>query len=273
VDFLTTIARERREIVKHEARRVSLAELRDRAEARRGDSREFLAALRRASGDPIRAIAEVKRASPSAGTLREQYDPGALAFGYAKAGAAAISVLTEPSRFLGSVEDLSRARERVSLPILQKDFVVDERQIYAARAAGADAVLLIVALLDKAELLDFAALAAEIGLEVLAEVHEEAELEIAVEIEGAIGVNNRDLHTLEVRRGWAERLLPRIPSDRVRVAESGYRQRAEIEALAQLGADAVLIGEALLRSASPGEALAALFGRDGAAGESGERDR
>ena len=257
------MAHERREHLKREERRVSLSELRDRAEARSGDARGFLAALRRGAGEPLRVIAEVKRASPSAGVLREKYDPGGLAEMFAKAGAAALSVLTEPSRFQGSIEHLVRVREKATVPVLLKDFVVDERQLYAARAAGADAALLIVALLPPAQLRDYAALASEIGLDLLVEIHEERELDRALEIEGGIGVNNRNLRTLEVRRGWAERLLPRIPPDRVRVAESGYRERADLDVLAGGGADAVLIGEFLLRSESPGDALRALIGGSG----------
>lgn len=259
MDFLTSVARERREQVKHDGKRISLAELRDRAEARSGDARGFLAALRRGAADPIRVIAEVKRASPSAGVLREDFDPGVLAEGYAKAGAAAISVLTEPSRFHGSIDHLVRARERVTVPVLLKDFVVDERQLYGARAAGADAALLIVALLPLTQLRDYAALASEIGLDLLVEIHEEREIERALTVEGAIGINNRDLRTLEVRRGWAERLLPRIPAERVRVVESGYKARADLDAPAHGGADAVLIGESLLRAESPGDALRALM--------------
>jgi indole-3-glycerol phosphate synthase len=187
---------------------------------------------------------------------------------YEKAGASAISVLTEPSRFGGSVEHLARVRERTHIPTLLKDFVVHERQIYEARAVGADAALLIVKLLGPGQLQDLAALARELSLEVLVEIHEEKELERALEVEGAvIGVNNRDLRTLEIRRGWAERILPSIPTDRLRVAESGYSERAELRALDEIGADAVLVGESLLRSESPGDALRALLAAEGEAPE------
>jgi indole-3-glycerol phosphate synthase len=262
VDFLRTIARERKDRLKQDARRVSLVELRDRAEARGGDARPFASSLRRATGEPIRLIAEVKRASPSAGVLRSEYDPAGIAIDYARAGAAAISVLTEPYRFLGSVEDLRRVREKVDVPVLLKDFVVDERQIYEGRAAGADAVLLIVALLSPTQLRDYATLAADVGLDALVEIHDEAEVERALEVEGVIGVNNRNLRTLAIRSGWAERLIDRLPVERVRVAESGYRTREEIANLERLGADAVLVGESLVREASPGGALARLLGRE-----------
>jgi len=265
VDFLTTMARERRELVLREERRVSTAELRDQAEMRSADVRPFGQALRRGDKGGIRAIAEVKRSSPSAGVLREQYEPASIAMAYEKAGASAISVLTEPSRFGGAIEHLSRVRDRVQLPVLLKDFVIHERQLYQARAAGADAVLLIVALLDSTQLLDYASLARELSLEPFLEIHEERELERAPLVPGAgIGVNNRDLRSLEIRQGWAERIIPKIPADRLRVAESGYREPAELEALGRAGADAVLVGESLLRSESPGEALRALLGGDGA---------
>jgi len=249
VDFLTTMARERRELVLREERRVSTAELRDQAEMRSADVRPFCQALRRGDKDGVRAIAEVKRSSPSAGVLREQYEPATIAMAYEKAGASAISVLTEPSRFGGAIEHLSRVRDRVQLPVLLKDFVIHERQLYQARAAGADA-----------------ALARDLSLEPLLEIHEERELERALAVPGAgIGVNNRDLRSLEIRQGWAERIIPGIPADRLRVAESGYRERGELDALGRAGADAVLVGESLLRSESPGEALRALLGGDGKA--------
>ena len=250
------MGRERRERVLREERRISTVELRDRAESRISDARPFLEALRRDAGIPIRAIAEVKRSSPTAGVLRESYDPGGIASAYAEAGARAISVLTEPTRFGGSIDDLRRVRERVTVPVLLKDFVVHERQLYEAKAEGADAALLIVGLLGPGQLRDFAALMREIALAPLVELHEVEELERALEIDGAaIGVNNRDLRKLEMRRGWAEELLPRIPAERVRIAESGYSRREEIERLEQLGADAVLLGESLLRTNAPGEAL------------------
>lgn len=263
MDFLTTIARERRERVLRDERRVSTAELRDRAEMRSADVRPFGQALRRDGADAVRAIAEVKRSSPSAGVLREEYEPAAIAMAYEKAGATAISVLTEPTRFGGSIDHLSRVRDRIQLPVLLKDFVVHERQLYEARAAGADAALLIVALLDRVQLLDYAALARDLGLEPFLEVHEERELENALAVPGAgIGINNRDLRNLEIRKGWAEQIIPKIPAERLRVAESGYREHAELEALARAGADAVLVGESLLRSESPGDALRAFLGTE-----------
>ena len=259
-DFLTTIARERRERLEREALHVSTAELRRDAEARRGDARPFIAALRRPSGEPLRVIAEIKRASPSAGLLRPVFDPAAIGKEYERVGAAAISVLTEPLRFQGSVEHLRAVRDAVSRPVLLKDFVVHERQLYEARAYGADAVLLIVALLGAVQLRDYAALAREIGLELLIEIHEKNEGDRALALDGAIGVNNRNLKTLAMRRDHAATLLPLIPADRVRIAESGYSSREEMRQLERIGADGVLIGETLLRAESIEEAFASLFG-------------
>jgi indole-3-glycerol phosphate synthase len=259
-DFLTTIARERRERLEREAVRVPTAELRRQAEARAGDSRAFIASLRRPSGEPLRVIAEIKRASPSAGLLKRDFHPEDIGREYERVGAAAISVLTEPLRFQGSVEHLRRVRDAVSVPVLLKDFVVHERQLYEARANGADAVLLIVSLLGSGQLRDYAALAGEIGLELLIELHEKNEVERAIALEGAIGVNNRNLRTLEMRRHHASSILPLIPADRVRIAESGYSVREEMRELERVGADGVLIGETLLKAESIEEAFAALFG-------------
>jgi len=266
-DFLATMARERLESVLRDGSREPVAALRARAEGRRGEKRSLEAALRREAGSPLRVVAEVKRASPSAGALRAGLDPAALAKEYESCGASAISVLTEPSRFLGSIEDLERVRAAVSIPVLLKDFVVHERQLYEGAARGADAALLIVAMLGPDQLRDYAALTAELGMTPLVEVHEEREIERTLGLSGVIGVNNRDLRSLAIRAGHAERLLARIPADRVRVGESGYRTRPEIDALARAGADAVLIGETLLRAATPREAFDALFGP-----ETGERD-
>ncbi|HET7497131.1 MAG TPA: indole-3-glycerol phosphate synthase TrpC [Candidatus Eisenbacteria bacterium] len=260
-DFLATIVAERLDRVRQDAERgPSRAALRAEAEARRDERRPFLSALRREAGAPIRVIAEVKRASPSAGVLQAEYDPASLARAYDEAGAAAISVLTEPARFLGSLEDLAAVRAAVGLPVLLKDFVVHERQIYEAGARGADAALLIVAALDPRQLGDYAALLVELGIAPLIEIHEAREIDAALAAPGALGVNNRDLRTLTMRPGHAEGMLPLLPPDRVRIAESGYHDRAAVQRVERLGADAVLVGEALLRAERPSQAFAALFG-------------
>ena len=207
-------------------------------------------------------IAEVKRASPSKGALAQITDPAALAQQYAEGGATAISVLTEQRRFNGSLADLDAVRARVDIPVLRKDFMVDAYQIDEARAHGADIVLLIVAALDDALLRDLYQQARDLGMTVLVEVHDEAEAERAVHL-GArvIGVNSRNLKTLDVDPGVFARLAPMIPDDVIKVAESGITGPADVARYQQLGARAVLVGEALVRSGDPRSAVSTLMGR------------
>ncbi len=210
---------------------------------------------------PVAVIAEVKRRSPSAGAIRAAADAVVLARGYAEAGAAAISVLTEQAHFGGSLEDLSRVAREVGLPVLRKDFVVDPLQIYEARAAGAAAVLLIVRVLAEPRLAELSALARELGLATLVEVHDAWELERAAEVRPtAIGVNARDLETLALDPSLAPALLPRVPPGAIAVAESGLKHRADVERVAACGADAVLVGTAVAGAGDPGAAVGALIG-------------
>jgi indole-3-glycerol phosphate synthase len=210
----------------------------------------------------VNVIAEVKRSSPSKGSLAPITDPASLAEQYQEAGAAAVSVLTERRRFGGSLEDLDKVRERVSIPVLRKDFMVDEYQFLEARAHGADLVLLIVAALSKSQLRDFYDLATELGMASLIEVHTEQELESAMEIEPRIiGVNSRNLKTLDVDSTAFHQLIPRIPSDVIRVAESGISSRADVELAQSAGATAILVGEALVKSGNPISAMRDLLGR------------
>lgn len=210
----------------------------------------------------IAVIAEVKRSSPSKGDLAQIADPAALAKVYQENGAAVVSVLTEKRRFGGSLDDLVEVRKAVSIPILRKDFMVDEYQFYEARAYGADLVLLIVAALSKDELKDFLALTHELGMRALVEVHTEFELEQALDVSAEIiGVNSRNLKTLEVDSRVFEELLPKIPNHIIKVAESGISSRSDVENAREHGADAVLVGEALVRGSDPGTALRALLGR------------
>ena len=217
--------------------------------------RDALAAATR-----LAVISEVKRRSPSKGDLFVDLDPAALAADYASAGATCLSVLTDRESFGGSVEDLIAARGAVQLPVLRKDFTVSANDVCDARLMGADCVLLIVAALDDSELRDFAALAAEIGLDVLVEVHDEAELEraLATTAGDLVGVNQRDLVTFEVDQARAVRMAGVMPADTVRVAESGVRGRDDAMALAEAGYQAVLVGEHLGTAADPAGALAAL---------------
>ncbi len=210
-------------------------------------------------GDGVAVIAEVKRSSPSKGTLARINDPAGLAADYAAGGAAAISVLTERRRFGGTLDDLRAVRARVAVPVLRKDFIVTSYQLWEARAAGADMVLLIVAALDQNALVCLVERAQSIGLTALVEVHDEAELERALDAEArVIGVNNRDLHTLSVDRGTFARLAPRIPDSVVRVAESGVRGPHDVIEHARCGADVVLVGETLVTGSDPRSSVADL---------------
>ncbi|QIM20998.1 indole-3-glycerol phosphate synthase TrpC [Phycicoccus sp. HDW14] len=204
-------------------------------------------------------IAEVKRASPSKGALSDIPDPAALASAYAAGGASAISVLTEARRFGGSLDDLDAVRAAVSVPVLRKDFVVTEYQVWEARAHGADIVLLIVAALDDATLAGLLALVGELGMTALVEVHDEAETQRALDAGATvIGVNARNLKTLEVHDDTFSRLRPLLPPGVVTVAESGITGPADAGAYAAQGADVVLVGEALVRTGDPAGAAAAI---------------
>lgn len=210
----------------------------------------------------MKVIAEVKRSSPSKGALSEISDPAALAEQYQVAGASVISVLTEERRFKGSLADLTAVRSKVNIPILRKDFMVDEYQFFEARAYGADVVLLIVAALAKSQLRDFYDLATELGMAALIEVHTADELERAMEITPRIvGVNSRNLKTLEVDPAAFAQLIPQIPSDVIRVAESGISRRMDVEFAEKYGANAILVGEALVTSANPTLAMRTLLGQ------------
>lgn len=207
-------------------------------------------------------IAEVKRKSPSKGELAEIPEPAKLAIQYQEAGAAAISVLTEARRFNGSLADFDDVRREVHLPMLRKDFMVDEYQFYEARAHGADLILLIVAALSKSQLADYFALATELGMKSLIEVHTNQELEDAMAIQPEIiGVNSRNLKTLEVDHAAFTELIPRIPSELIRVAESGISSRSDVERAQDAGANVILVGEALVKAGDPINGMAALLGR------------
>lgn len=222
-----------------------------------GPTRGFRTAL--AGADGLAVIAEVKRRSPSKGDLAADLDPAELAVRYGDGGATCLSVLTDVEYFGGSGEDLVAARGAVDLPVLRKDFTVDLRDVVDARLMGADAVLLIAAALDDAELADFRALATELGLDALVEVHDEAEAERALAVGATlIGVNQRDLVTFEVDTRRAVRVAAVLPDDAIRVAESGVRGPADAAVLAAAGYHAVLVGESLVTSGDPAAAVRAL---------------
>ncbi|MBC9957478.1 indole-3-glycerol phosphate synthase TrpC [Yimella sp. cx-51] len=226
------------------------------------------AAAALAAPGPVKVISEVKRRSPSKGALAEIPDPAQLAAAYEAGGATAISVLTEQRRFGGSLDDLDAVRAAVRIPVLRKDFMVSEYQLFEARAHGADIILLIVAALDDAQLHDLFQQSSELGMTALVEVHDEAETERAVDL-GAkiIGVNARNLKTLEVHPEMFAQLAPLIPADRVKVAESGIRDPQDVSDYVAAGADAVLVGEALVTGGSPADAVAAMIKAGARAGE------
>ena len=237
--------------------RVSLDELRSRVE-RVAPARDVFGVLR--TGDGVKVIAEVKRSSPSKGALATIADPAALAADYAAGGASVISVLTEQRRFGGSLEDLAAVRAAVDIPVLRKDFILSSYQLWEARAYGADAILLIVAALDQPTLVGLRERAESLGMTALVEVHDEAETDRAVNAGSrVIGVNARNLKTLEVDRGTFARLAPRIPDGIATVAESGIRGPQDVLEYAQAGAGAVLVGESLVTGGRPREAVADLI--------------
>jgi indole-3-glycerol phosphate synthase len=257
-DLLRTIVAATRRItsVRRDHEPLSQLERRAAAAAPRGD--RFDAVLGR---DGINVIAECKRRSPSRGVLAADYDPVGIARKYEAGGAAAVSVLTEPTFFDGSLAHLSAVRAAVQLPVLRKDFIVDEYQLFEARAAGADAALLIVAALDQPALMRLQTLARSLGLATLVEVHDEHELTRAID-SGArvIGVNNRNLRTLAVDVDASFRLAARMPASVIAVSESGLRSRTDLERLTAAGYRAFLIGERFMTDADPGRAIRAVIG-------------
>jgi indole-3-glycerol phosphate synthase len=248
------VARKREELA---APRTPLQTLEKRADLALAWRRDFRAGLRKRQ--PA-IIAEMKKASPSRGVLSHSFDPAWLAREYELGGAAALSVLTDQSFFQGSLADLRVAREAAALPVLRKDFTVDEYHVVEAAAHGADAILLIAAILDDRQLRELRELAARYRMAALVEVHTEAELERALAASAdLIGVNNRDLKTFEVAIETALRLAPKIPAGVVKVAESGIHSAADIRRLRDAGFDAFLVGEHLMHSAKPSEALRGLM--------------
>ncbi|HEY3304998.1 MAG TPA: indole-3-glycerol phosphate synthase TrpC [Candidatus Binatia bacterium] len=257
--FLETIADHVREDLKSRRVKTPSSELRERPPFAL-PTRGFAASLAGRSQRRRHIVAEIKRASPSQGVIRQDFDPVKIAGDFAANGASALSVLTEERFFRGSLTYLEQIRSRVSIPLLRKDFTLDEYQLLEARSFGADAALLIVALLDPALLKELIAQAAALSLDALVEVHTESELERALEA-GArlVGINNRDLKTFEVKLETTERLLPLVPPGIVVVCESGFHGAEQIERVEALGARVFLIGEALMRAPDPGAKLKELL--------------
>jgi indole-3-glycerol phosphate synthase len=219
--------------------------------------RDFIGALR--AKRPA-VIAEIKRASPSKGLLRSNFDPAAIAKSYEKGGAACMSVLTDREFFQGAAEHLSTARGACALPVLRKDFLIDPYQVFESRALGADCVLLIAACLEDRQMRELEALARSVGMAVLVEVHDGEELERALKLDTPLlGINNRNLRTFETRLETTLELLPRVPHDRLVITESGILSRADVARMRQRGVEAFLVGEAFMRAPDPGAELKALF--------------
>ncbi len=259
-DILNKILRRKAEEVAARRAQVPVAELARRIEAA-AEPRGFVAAIeRRIAAGQAAVIAEIKKASPSKGLLRADFRPVEIAQSYARAGAACLSVLTDIDFFQGADEYLQQARAACALPVLRKDFTVDPYQVHEARALGADAILLIAAALDDAMLGELAALASGLGLDVLVEVHDGAELERALRLDTRlIGINNRNLRTFETRLETTLDLLVRIPADRIVVTESGIHTPANVARMRAAGVHAFLVGEAFMRAPDPGARLAELF--------------
>lgn len=260
MDILDRIVRAKRAQVERDKERMSPRRVIELATSA-PPPRDFAAALRREGR--VNVIAEIKKASPSRGDIQARADVGGVAEGYARAGAVALSVLTESRFFLGSGEDLGTAKRAVDIPVLRKDFVLEEYQVYESRVMGADSLLLIARILSLKELSTLIGVARSLHMEPLVEVHDDEEVRRAVDGGGTIiGVNNRDLATLGVSIDTSLRIRPLLPESAVRVSESGIESRHDIDRLRSAGFHAFLIGERLMREADPGGALRGLLSED-----------
>ncbi len=260
-DILNKIIEVKRLEVTRAVEKKSYAAIRAEAETM-PQTRDFIGAMRAkfAAGKPA-VIAEIKKASPSKGIIREQFDPAAIARSYEQHGAACLSVLTDSQFFKGSKNDLIDARAACKLPVLRKDFMIDPYQICRARTIGADCILLIVAALSLPRMLELEAVAHELGMAVLVESHDAAELELALQLKTPlIGINNRNLRTFETRLETTLELLPRIPKDRIVITESGILKVEDVQRMRQHHVNAFLVGEAFMRAKDPGVELGRLFG-------------
>ena len=253
-------------VVKHEEiaaaiKRKPLAVMREDAESR-VLTRDFVGALRgKIAAGKAAVIAEIKKASPSKGVLRQDFIPADIAQSYAEYGAACLSVLTDKQFFQGSIDYLKQARASCSLPVLRKDFMVDAYQVYEARVMGADCILLIAACLDDAQLKDMEALALSLDMAVLVEAHDATEVERALRLKTPlVGINNRNLKTFEVSLDVTLSLMAQVPADRILITESGISTPADVQRLREAKVNAFLVGEAFMRAEDPGVALAQLFG-------------
>jgi len=259
-DILDKIVAVKQEEIAAALKLRPLAAVRAEAEARQ-DTRGFESALRaKVAAGRAAVIAEVKKASPSKGVLREHFVPAEIAASYERHGAACLSVLTDERFFQGHADYLRQARSACALPVLRKDFMVDAYQVFEARAMGADCILLIAACLDDAQMRDLEACAMTLGMDVLVEVHDGVELDRALRLKTPLlGINNRNLRSFEVTLDTTLSLLPRVPAGKLLVTESGILNRADVQRMRAADVHAFLVGEAFMRAPDPGEALAALF--------------
>ncbi len=256
--ILDKIVAHKKETLDHLKRTVPFADLEKRIDGV-GSPRPFGRTLVRPG--EVTLIAEVKKASPSAGVIRQDANPSAMGKIYEEAGASAVSVLTDEQFFGGTLADLGSVKKAVGLPILRKDFIIDPWQVYEARAYGADAILLIVAILDDKTLRDLLVLARKLGLDALVEVHTEEESARAVDVgAGIIGINNRDLRTFRIDLETTIDLAPKIPAETIRVSESGIQSRADVLRLQQAGVNAVLVGTALMKASDLRAKITELIG-------------
>ena len=254
------LTRKREEVTERQSR-VSLDQIHKEIEIA-APPRGFAAALAaKIAADQPAVIAEIKKASPSKGVIREHFDPVAIAKSYQQGGATCLSILTDIDFFQGADEYLKTARAACSLPVIRKDFIIDEYQLYESRALGADSVLLIVAALEPSKLKRLHEIALSVGLDVLIEVHNQAELELALDLDNQmLGINNRNLHTFEVSLENTYQLLDKIPEDRIIITESGINSRQDVLAMRNKKVNAFLVGEAFMRSDEPGQQLREFFG-------------
>lgn len=260
IDILQKIVAHKKQEIAQRKKLVSVQQLKQQCETA-AEIRDFIGAINHKINQHGNAvIAEIKKASPSKGLICADFDPKTIAESYATGGAACLSVLTDQHFFQGSDNDLIQARNACTLPVLRKEFIIDDYQIYESRALGADCILLIVAILTDERLQHFCELATELGMAVLVESHDQAELDRALKLDTSlIGINNRDLRSFSTNLETTVQLLPFIPQDRIIITESGIQSRQDIEYLQQKGVQAFLIGEGLMRSKDPGAQLQQLF--------------
>lgn len=260
-DILQKIIRQKQQVVAERKRKIPLQVLQEKL-SQAPKPRGFIQAIQdKLNARKIAVIAEIKKASPSKGVIRQDFNPVEIANSYAKHGACCLSILTDEEFFQGSDECLKQVRAAVALPILRKDFMMDTYQIYESRIIGADCILLIVAALSDEQLKEFSILAQQLNLDVLVEVHDAAELDRALKLNTQlIGINNRDLRTFTTRLGTTLDLLKKIPQDKIIVTESGIHTRADIALMKKRGVNTFLIGEAFMSANDPGEKLAELVG-------------